>query len=99
MRAMLLSLTAALTFVYAGSASAQTVVNPAAPVAPNAVVPAPVPGTTGTVVAPSPGNTGTDPNVTIAPGPTGASTIQTNSATGGNASQPERAVPQGGSGK
>jgi hypothetical protein len=37
--------------------------------------------------------------VTIAPGSTGASTIQTNSATGGNASQPERAVPQGGGGK
>jgi hypothetical protein len=97
MRATIFGL--AIAFILTGAAMAQPVITPATPNAPGAVVPAPVPGATGAVVAPSPGNTGTDPNVTIAPGPTGASTIQTDSATGGNASQPSRAVPQGGGGK
>lgn len=85
MRSMILGVAAALTL--AGAAAAQTPATPVTPVAP---------GVTGTV-APSPGNTGSNPNVTIAPGGTGASTIQTDSATGGNAGQPSRAVPQGGS--
>ncbi len=58
----------------------------------------PVPGTTGTTVAPTPGTTGNAPNVTVAPGATGASTGQTDSAAGGNAEQPSRRVPQGGGG-
>ncbi|WP_298955998.1 hypothetical protein [uncultured Methylobacterium sp.] len=63
--------------------------------------PATAPGATapgGAVVAPTPGNTGNDPNVNISRGGTGASSVQTNSATGGNAQQPERAVPQGSGG-
>jgi hypothetical protein len=52
--------------------------------------------TTGTVIQGTPNNTGNDRNITIAPGATGASTIETDSAAGGNAGQPERAVPQGG---
>ncbi|GJD48267.1 hypothetical protein OPKNFCMD_0984 [Methylobacterium crusticola] len=86
MRPILAGFTTALVLALSGAAHAQTTVAPTAPTAP---------GVTGTV-APSPGNTGSNPNVTIAPGPTGASTIQTDSATGGNAGQPERAVPQGG---
>ena len=54
------------------------------------------PSTTGTAVQRTPNNTGNDRNVTIAPGATGASTIQTDSAAGGNAGQLERAMPQGG---
>ena len=50
------------------------------------------------VVTRMPNTTGNDRNVVIAPGPTGASTIQTDSAAAGNAGQPSRAVPQGGGG-
>ena len=52
----------------------------------------------GVAVGSGQNNTGGDANVTIAPGATGASTIQTDSAVGGNASQPERRVPQGSGG-
>lgn len=41
---------------------------------------------------------GRDRGVTISRGATGADTITTNSAAGGNANQPERAVPQGSGG-
>ncbi|MCF4124454.1 hypothetical protein HBB12_003540 [Methylobacterium sp. SyP6R] len=85
MHSINLGLTSVLAF--AGAAAAQTPATPAAPIAP---------GVTGTV-APSPGNTGSNPNITVAPGGTGASTIQTDSAAGGNAGQPSRAVPQGSS--
>ena len=54
------------------------------------------PGTTGTVIQLQPNNTGNDRSVIIAPGATGAETIETDSAAGGNAGQPSRAVPQGG---
>ena len=48
---------------------------------------APVQGQTNT--------TGNDPSVVVPRGPTGADTLTTNSAAGGNAGQPSRAVPQG----
>jgi hypothetical protein len=76
--------TSALSLAITGPAFAQGVLLPREPV------------TTGTVIQGTPNNTGNDRNVTIAPGSTGASTIQTDSAAGGNAGQPERAVPQGG---
>ncbi|KAB1072618.1 hypothetical protein [Methylobacterium planeticum] len=53
------------------------------------------PGSTGTVVQGQPNTTGNDRNVVVAPGANGAGTITTDSAAGGNAGQPERAVPQG----
>jgi hypothetical protein len=43
------------------------------------------PSTTGTVIQRTPNNTGNDRNVTIASGATGAETIETDSAAGGNA--------------
>ncbi|KAB1071672.1 hypothetical protein F6X51_18585 [Methylobacterium planeticum] len=42
----------------------------------------------GAVIQGTPNNTGNDREVTLAPGATGASTIQTDSAAGGNAGQP-----------
>ena len=92
MRSILAGLAAGL--LVAGAASAQT----AAPT----TVPGPMgngtmqtgPATTGTV-APMPNNTGGTAGGVIAPGPNGASTITGNSAAGGNAGQPSRAVPQG----
>jgi hypothetical protein len=41
---------------------------------------------------------GRDGSITISRGATGADTITDNSAAGGNANQPERAVPQGSGG-
>ena len=55
-------------------------------------------GTKGTVAAPTPGTTGNDRNIVIAPGATGASTIQSDSAAAGNAGHPSRRVPQGSGG-
>lgn len=52
----------------------------------------------GTVIQRDRDNTGSTSNVTIAPGPTGASTIQSDSAAAGNAGHPSRAVPQGSGG-
>lgn len=49
----------------------------------------------GAIVLPQPNTTGNDPSLIIARGSTGAETITTNSAAGGNAGQPERAIPQG----
>ena len=42
--------------------------------------------------------TGSTGDKIVAPGSTGASTMESNSAAGGNASQPERRVPQGSGG-
>lgn len=56
------------------------------------------PGTTGTIIQGQPNTTGNVRDVIIAPGATGAETITTNSAAGGNASHPERAVPNGSAG-
>lgn len=68
----------------------------AAPALAQGVPSARYPDTTGTVVRGQSSTTGNDRNVVIAPGATGAGTITTDSAAGGNASQPARAVPQGG---
>ena len=61
----------------------------------------PVPGQLGgpgTVVTQQPNTTGNGRDLVIAPGATGADTITTNSAAGGNANLPERAVPNGSAG-
>ncbi|WP_336491422.1 hypothetical protein [Methylobacterium nigriterrae] len=79
----IISAAGALTLAIAGPALAQ------------ATAPARQPGTTGTVVQGQPNTTGNDANVVISRGATGAGTATTNSAAGGNAGQPERAVPQG----
>lgn len=74
----------AATMAFAAPAFAQT----AAPGAPRSGAP----------VTGGQNNTGADTNVTIPRGSTGADTVQTNSAAGGNANQPSRAVPQGSGG-
>lgn len=56
------------------------------------------PPTTGTIIQAQPNTTGNDRDVIIAPGATGAETITTDSAAGGNANLPERAVPNGSAG-
>ncbi|KMO35421.1 hypothetical protein VQ03_21910 [Methylobacterium tarhaniae] len=88
MRSILAGLAAGL--LVAGAASAQTAAPSTAPGTMRTG-----PATTGTV-APMPNNTGSGGGV-MAPGSTGASTVTGNSAAGGNAGQPERAVPQGSS--
>jgi hypothetical protein len=76
--------------VIAGGALAQTALPPG---------PGPDgPRTTGAIITVQPNTTGNDRDVIIAPGATGADTITTNSASGGNASHPERAVPNGSAG-
>lgn len=70
---------AALLSLSAVAASAQAVREPTQP--------------GGTVVQPQPNTTGNDPSVSISRGATGASTVTTDSAAGGNASKPEQAVP------
>ncbi|GJE75213.1 MULTISPECIES: hypothetical protein [Methylorubrum] len=52
----------------------------------------------GTIIQRQTNTTGNSVDYVIAPGPTGADTITTNSAAGGNAGQPERAIPQGSGG-
>lgn len=52
----------------------------------------------GTIIQRQTNTTGNTVDYIIAPGPTGADTITTNSAAGGNAGQPERAIPQGSAG-
>lgn len=56
-----------------------------------------VPNSAG-VVAPQPGSTGAPGTVNANPTGQPADTITNNSSAGGNANQPERAVPQGGGG-
>lgn len=53
------------------------------------------PGVGGTVIQNQPSTTGNDRDVVVSHGATGADTVTTNSAAGGNASKPERAVPNG----
>lgn len=74
----------AATLVLAGPALAQTT----APSAPRPGAP----------VVGGQNNTGADTNVSVPRGSTGADTVQTDSAVGGNANQPSRAVPQGSGG-
>lgn len=52
----------------------------------------------GTIIQRQNNTTGNGVDYVIAPGATGADTITTNSAAGGNAGQPERAIPQGSGG-
>lgn len=56
------------------------------------------PGTTGTVIQSQPNTTGNDRDVMISRGATGADTITSDSAAGGNANQPSRAIPGGSAG-
>lgn len=49
----------------------------------------------GTIIQRQTNPTGNTVDDIIAPGATGADTITTSSAAGGNAGQPERAIPQG----
>lgn len=65
--------------------------------APAAPPTATAPGAPG-VAAPQPGSTGAPATVTGTPTGRPADTITNNSAAGGNAGQPSRAVPQGGGG-
>ena len=51
------------------------------------------PGTTGTIVVQEPNSTGNDRDVVISRGATGADTVTSDSAAGGNASRPEQAIP------
>lgn len=51
------------------------------------------PRTTGTVIQNETNSTGNDRNVVISRGATGADTIETDSAAGGNAGRPEQAIP------
>ena len=56
------------------------------------------PRTTGAIITAPSNNTGNDLDLIISRGATGADTIETDSAAGGNAGQPARAVPQGSGG-
>ncbi|WP_232631746.1 hypothetical protein [Methylobacterium sp. Leaf118] len=87
MRVSILAGTLALGLAGLTPASAQTT----APAAPPQATP-------GAPVSAGQNNTGADRNVTIPGGATGADTVQTDSAAGGNANQPSRAVPQGSGG-
>jgi len=53
------------------------------------------PARPGVIIQHQPNTTGNSRDIIIAPGATGADTIMTNSAAGGNSSFPERAVPNG----
>lgn len=93
------ALFAALALAVAAPAAAQTGADPA-PI-PSSGPPRPVePGTpAGAVVVPGgTANGGPGANATVAPAGTGAATFTTDSAVGGNAGQPERALPQAGGG-
>jgi hypothetical protein len=56
------------------------------------------PGSTAPVVTRLPDTTGGDRDVVISRGPTGADTVQSDSAAAGNAEQLTRRIPQGGGG-
>lgn len=53
------------------------------------------PATTGAIVTRQPNTTGNTEDIVISRGATGADTITSSSAAGGNASRPEQAVPNG----
>jgi hypothetical protein len=53
------------------------------------------PQPSGTVIQQESNTTGNDANLTISRGATGADTVTTDSAAGGNASRPEQAIPNG----
>src|SRR4051812_5284754 len=90
MRSSAVVLSASLALTLTGAAFAQTL----APAGPAGDFPA----ATGTVIQRQPNTTGNDRDIIIAPGATGAGTITTDSAAGGNAEHLERAVPNGSAG-
>lgn len=55
-------------------------------------------GTAGATVVREPNSTGNDRDVVISHGATGADTIETDSAAGGNAGRPEQAIPNSSAG-
>ena len=56
------------------------------------------PGTDGATVVREPNSTGNDRDLVISRGATGADTIETDSAAGGNAGRPEQAIPNSSAG-
>jgi len=56
------------------------------------------PGTGAPIVTREPNTTGNDRDIVISRGATGADTVTTDSAAGGNANQPSRAIPNGSAG-
>lgn len=55
-------------------------------------------GTDGTIVTREPNSTGNDRDIVISRGATGADTVTSDSAAGGNAARPEQAVPNSSAG-
>ncbi|MGU3468403.1 hypothetical protein ACLBXO_26485 [Methylobacterium sp. C33D] len=93
------ALFAIFALVAASPGSAQTGTGPAPirqPGPPQAVTPGTPPGTV--VVPGGSQNSGPGSTAVVAPAGTGAATLTTDSAAGGNAGQPERGVPQVGKG-
>lgn len=85
---------AVLAALLSAPVSVAALAQTAAPIGPRANVPS----TTGAIIEAQPNTTGNDRDIIVAPGSTGAETITTDSAAGGNASHPERAVPNGSAG-
>lgn len=56
------------------------------------------PGADGATVVREPNSTGNDRDLVISRGATGADTIETDSAAGGNAGRPEQAIPNSSAG-
>lgn len=81
----------AATLAFAAAGLSPALAQTTAPAAPPQAAP-------GAPAASGQNNTGGDRNVTAPRGATGADTVQTDSAAGGNANQPSRAVPQGSGG-
>lgn len=90
MRYFAATILALLPVTFSGGAFAQA----AAPIGPGADFPR----TTGAIIEAQPNTTGNVRDVIISPGANGAETITTNSAAGGNARLPERAVPNSSAG-
>ncbi|TNC04294.1 hypothetical protein FF100_36675 [Methylobacterium terricola] len=90
MRLLVMCLAAVAALSVTGAASAQTL--------PPRGSGADYPATTGASIERQSNTTGNGPDLIIAPGATGAETITTNSAAGGNARLPERPVPNGSAG-
>ncbi len=81
-----------MTKTFAVSALALLVTGPALA---QGLAPLQGPGATRPIIQRQPNTTGNDPSLIISRGSTGAEPFTTNSAAGGNAGQPERAIPQG----
>ena len=81
--------------IVSGALLASTLAGAALAQAPARINP---PGSPDPIVTRLPDTTGSDRDVVISRGPTGASTIQTDSAAAGNAEPLTRRIPQGGGG-